>query len=352
MTDLTPPRSTVEPGAALPRRVLIANRGEIVARVARTCRAMGIDTVAVHSDADVDAVHVHACDLAVHLPGVTPSQTYLRADALIEAAERTGADAVHPGFGFLAEDPDFARAVRDAGLTWIGPDPHTIAAMGDKLEARRRMSEAGVPLAPGAELADDADEAAILAAADELGLPLLVKATGGGGGKGIRAVHDRAEVVEAVASARREAGAAFGDERVFLERLIARPRHVEVQVLGDAHGHVVHLHERECSIQRRHQKIVEESPSPGVDDAVRAAIGEAAVAAAQAIGYVNAGTVEFVADESRLARRREGEDLDPVSCFAFLEVNTRLQVEHPVTESVVSIVDPTIGAVEPLDLVR
>ena len=339
-------------GVALPRRVLIANRGEIAVRVARTCRAMGIATVAVYSDADAQAVHVRACDAAVRLPGVTPAETYLRIDLLLDAAARTGADAVHPGFGFLAEAPAFARAVMEAGLTWIGPAPATIEGMGDKLEAKRRMAEAGVPLIPGAALPADADADAVLAVVDEVGLPVLVKAAAGGGGKGMRAVHDRAEAVEAVTAARREAAGVFGDDRVFLERLIERPRHVEVQVLGDLHGGIVHLLERECSIQRRHQKILEESPSPGIDDGVRGAITDAAVAAARAIGYVGAGTVEFIADESRLAARRAGDDLDPTSCFAFLEVNTRLQVEHPVTESVVWLREATTGQLAPLDLVR
>ena len=339
-------------GPTLPRRVLIANRGEIAVRIARTCRAMGIDTVAVYADADADAVHVRVCDAAVRLPGVAPAQTYLRTDLLLDAAARSGADAVHPGYGFLAESADFARAVLDAGLTWIGPPPDTIAHMADKLAARRHMAEAGVPLIPGTPLSADADAAAVRAAVDEVGLPALVKAAAGGGGKGMRAVHDRADAVESVAAARREAAAAFGDDRVYLERLVERPRHVEVQVLGDRHGGLVHLLERECSIQRRHQKIVEESPSPGIDDAVRAAITDAAVAAARAIGYVGAGTVEFVADESRLAARRAGEPVAPADCFSFLEVNTRLQVEHPVTESVVRLRDAATGQLRPLDLVR
>ncbi len=337
---------------ALPRTVLIANRGEIAVRIAATCRAMGIATVAVHSDPDADAAHVHACDAAVRLPGATPTDTYLRGDLLLDAAARTGADAVHPGFGFLAEDATFAHAVVEAGLTWIGPMPDTIAAMGDKLEAKQRMAEAGVPVVPGATLPADHDDQQLLNVADELGLPLLVKAAAGGGGKGMRAVHDRAEVVDAVAAARREAASAFGDGRVFLERLIERPRHVEVQVLGDRAGHVVHLHERECSIQRRHQKILEEAPSPGIDDRVRAAITDAALTAAEAIGYQSAGTVEFVVDDAALARRRAGDDVDPAACFAFLEVNTRLQVEHPVTEATVAIRHATTCEPGDLDLVR
>jgi propionyl-CoA carboxylase alpha chain len=334
-------------------KVLIANRGEIAVRIARTCRAMGLGTVAVYSDVDADALHVEACDEAVRLGGATPTESYLRVDAIVEAAQRAGADAVHPGYGFLAENAAFARAVADAGLVWIGPTPDAIEAMGDKIEAKRRMADAGVPLVPGAELAADLapDSDEVAAAGAEVGFPLMVKAAAGGGGKGMRVVHDAADLAEAVAAARREAAGAFGDDRVFLERFVESPRHVEVQVLGDTHGTVVHLFERECSIQRRHQKVVEESPSPGIDDAVRAALGEAAVAAAEAIGYVNAGTVEFIADERVLARRRAGEDVDPREAFAFLEVNTRLQVEHPVTEEVVRV-HRAVGGLDPIDLVR
>jgi propionyl-CoA carboxylase alpha chain len=334
-------------------KVLIANRGEIAVRIARTCRAMGLGTVAVCSDVDAGALHVEACDEAVRLGGATPAESYLRADVIVEAARRAGADAVHPGYGFLAENAGFARAVTDAGLTWIGPTPDAIEAMGDKIEAKRRMADAGVPLVPGAELAADlaADRDEVAKAGDEVGFPLMVKAAAGGGGKGMRVVDAPSDLADAVAAARREAAGAFGDDRVFLERFVGSPRHVEVQVLGDSHGSVVHLFERECSIQRRHQKVVEESPSPGIDDAVREALGEAAVAAAQAIGYVNAGTVEFIADETVLARRRAGEDVDPREAFAFLEVNTRLQVEHPVTEEVVRA-RSAAGTLEPIDLVR
>ncbi|MEX1177181.1 MAG: biotin carboxylase N-terminal domain-containing protein [Nitriliruptor sp.] len=333
----------------LPRKVLIANRGEIAVRIARTCRSMGIATVAVFSDVDASALHVRVCDEAVRLGGASPAESYLRADALLDAAARTGADAVHPGYGFLSENAAFARAVSDAGLTWIGPTPDAIAAMGDKVEAKRRMAAAGVPLVPGAELPAGTD---VGEAADQVGFPLLVKAAAGGGGKGMRLVPDAAELADAVDAARREAAGAFGDDTVFLERYVQRPRHLEVQVLADHHGAVVHAFERECSIQRRHQKVIEESPSPSIDDEVRAALCEAAVAAARAIGYVNAGTVEFVADESLLARRRAGEDIDPRDCFAFLEVNTRLQVEHPVTEEVVHVRDGRTGGLAPLDLVR
>jgi propionyl-CoA carboxylase alpha chain len=336
----------------LARKVLIANRGEIAVRIARSCRSMGIATVAVFSDVDEDALHVRACDEAIRLGGATPAESYLRADALLDAARRTGADAVHPGYGFLAEQVGFARAVLDAGLTWIGPMPEAIAAMGDKLEAKRRMAAAGVPLVPGAELADDAGAVDLDRAGAEVGYPLMVKAAAGGGGKGMRVVARPDDLADAVAAARREAEGAFGDGTVFLERFVARSRHVEVQVLGAADGTVLHAFERECSIQRRHQKVVEESPSPGIDDEVRAAMCTAAVDAAAAIGYVGAGTVEFIADEGRLAARRAGEPIAPRDCFAFLEVNTRLQVEHPVTEAVVHVHDPVSGALAPLDLVR
>jgi propionyl-CoA carboxylase alpha chain len=335
------------------RKVLIANRGEIAVRIARSCRDLGIGTVAVFSDVDAGALHVEACDEAVRLGGATPGESYLRADTIVAAALRADADAVHPGYGFLAENAAFARAVTDAGLIWVGPSPAAIEAMGDKLEAKRRMAAAGVPLVPGTELAADLDpdDDEVARAGAEIGFPLMVKAAAGGGGKGMRVVGTPAALAEAVAGARREAAGAFGDDRVFLERLVESPRHVEVQVLGDTHGTVVHLFERECSIQRRHQKVIEESPSPGIDEAVRIALGEAAVAAAGAIGYVNAGTVEFIVDEAVLARRRAGQDLDPREAFAFLEVNTRLQVEHPVTEEVVRV-RTAVGALEPVDLVR
>jgi propionyl-CoA carboxylase alpha chain len=335
--------------ARLPRKVLIANRGEIAVRIARTCRSMGIATVAVHSDVDADALHVHSCDEAVRLGGATPAESYLRTDALLDAAARTGADAVHPGYGFLSENAGFARAVTDAGLTWIGPTPDAIAAMGDKVEAKRRMAAAGVPLVPGVELPDGAD---VAAAGEQVGYPLLVKAAAGGGGKGMRTVRDAAHLADAVDAARREAAGAFGDGTVFLERLVTSPRHLEVQVVGDTHGTVVHAFERECSIQRRHQKVVEEAPSPSIDADVRAALCDAAVTAARAIGYVSAGTVEFVADEAKLAARRAGQTIDPRDCFAFLEVNTRLQVEHPVTEETVRVRDSATGQLAPLDLVR
>jgi propionyl-CoA carboxylase alpha chain len=287
------------------------------------------------------------CDEAVRLEGDTAAETYLRGDLVIEAAGRTGADAVHPGFGFLSENAEFARAVSKAGLVWVGPPPTVIEAMGDKITAKRTMASAGVPLVPGEDLDVRAD---VRVVGDRVGYPLMVKAAAGGGGKGMRVVRDSDDLEEAVLAARREAQRAFGDDRVFLERLLTSPRHVEVQVLADAHGGVVHLFERECSVQRRHQKVIEESPSPGIDDEVRAAMGAAAVAAAREIGYVGAGTVEFIADERVLQRRRAGEAIDPARAFAFLEVNTRLQVEHPVTEETVRVaVD---GRLEELDLVR
>ncbi len=308
------------------QKVLIANRGEIAVRIARTCRAMGIATVAVFSDPDADALHVEVCDESVRLGGATPAESYLRGDAIVEAAHRTGADAVHPGFGFLAENADFARAVIDAGLTWVGPSPEAIAAMGDKLEAKRRLADADVPLLPSVEVgADRHDDLAALA--DSVGYPLMVKAAAGGGGKGMRVVHDPAQLADEVAAAQREAVGAFGDGRVFLERYLEQPRHVEVQILGDHHGTLVHVFERECSIQRRHQKVIEESPSPVLSEELRAAMGRAAVAAGEAIGYTNAGTVEFILDHPDGGAPR----------FHFLEVNTRLQVEHPVTELVTGL---------------
>jgi propionyl-CoA carboxylase alpha chain len=296
------------------RKLLVANRGEIARRVFRTARAMGIGTVAVHADADVDAPFVADADEAVRLPGNTPAETYLRIDSIVAAARRVGADAVHPGYGFLSENAEFAQAVIDAGLTWVGPPPAAIRAMGSKLGAKQMMRDAGVPTLPWAESIDGADA---------VGYPLLVKASAGGGGRGMRIVRSADALAEAVEGAAREAGSAFGDATVFLERYVDAPRHVEIQVFADTHGNCVSLFERECSIQRRHQKIVEESPSPAVDDALRRQMGDAAVAAAQAVGYVGAGTVEFVLDA-------KGE-------FAFLEMNTRLQVEHPVTELVTGL---------------
>src|SRR4051794_3393225 len=296
------------------RSLLVANRGEIARRVFRTAREMGISTVAVYSDPDADALFVREADVAVRLPGASPGETYLRGDLVVEAALRAGADAVHPGYGFLSENAAFAQSVIDAGLTWVGPPPPAIEAMGSKLGAKEMMRAAGVPTLPWAT---DVSGAA------DVGFPLLVKASAGGGGRGMRIVRSAAELDEAVEGAAREAGSAFGDATVFLERYLEAPRHVEIQVFADTHDNVVSLFERECSIQRRHQKIVEESPSTAVDEDLRARMGDAAVAAARAVGYVGAGTVEFVLDE-------KGE-------FAFLEMNTRLQVEHPVTEMVTGL---------------
>jgi acetyl/propionyl-CoA carboxylase alpha subunit len=298
-------------------KLLIANRGEIAARVTRTAHALGVATVAVYSDPDADAPYVTLADEAVRLPGATPADTYLRGDLIIAAATATDADAVHPGYGFLSENAAFARACADAGLIFVGPAPETIAAMGDKVTAKAMMAEAGVPVLPGMTVTNDGD---LAEAATQVGFPLLVKAAFGGGGRGMRLVADPADLAAAVQSSRSEAASAFGDGTVFLERFVTDPRHVEVQILGDAAGTVVDLFERECSIQRRYQKIVEECPSPAVDDDLRAALAAAAVTAGRAIGYTGAGTVEFVLDRDGL--------------FYFLEMNTRLQVEHPVTEEV------------------
>jgi propionyl-CoA carboxylase alpha chain len=308
------------PNKHVTRKLLIANRGEIAARIMRTAHGLGIATVAVFSDPDADAPYVRMADEAVRLPGAAPADTYLRGEAIIAAAVKAGADAVHPGYGFLSENAAFARACADAGLVFVGPRPDTITAMGDKVAAKAIMAAAGVPVLPGVTITGAED---LAAAAAEVAYPLLVKAAYGGGGRGMRMVRDPAELAEAVTGARSEAASAFGDGTVFLERFVTDPRHVEVQILGDHAGTVVHLFERECSIQRRYQKILEECPSPAVDDELRAALTKAAVAAGQAIGYVGAGTVEFVLD-------RDGS-------FYFLEVNTRLQVEHPVTEEVTGL---------------
>src|SRR5438552_11482290 len=304
------------------RRVLIANRGEIALRIVRACHEEKLEAVAVYSAADRASPHVRAADQAVAIGPASPSQSYLNIDRLIEAAGETGADAVHPGYGFLAERAAFAEAVEAAGLVWIGPPPAAIATMGDKLAARATVARAGVPLVPGTALfAGDAAGARRPVAA--LGYPVLVKAAGGGGGKGMRTVASEDELAAALAAAAREAEAAFGDGRVYVEKLLRRPRHVEVQVLGDRHGQLVHLGERECSIQRRHQKIVEETPCPVLTPRLRAEMTAAALAAARAVGYTNAGTVEFL--------------LDADGRFYFLEMNTRVQVEHPITEWVTDV---------------
>ena len=303
-------------------RLLVANRGEIAARVLRTARAMGIATVAVFSDPDRDAPFVGLADEAVPLGGAAPADSYLRAEAILEAAERTGADAVHPGYGFLAENADFAAGCRKRGLVFVGPPPEVLAALGDKLEAKRVAAAAGVPVLDGASVAGLAGRD-LVAAADRVGFPLMVKATFGGGGIGMGVVRDPGDLAAAVDAARRQAGGAFGNDAVFLERHLQAPRHVEVQVLADAGGRMVHLFERECSIQRRHQKLVEEAPSPAVGPDLRERLGAAALAAAGAVGYVGAGTVEFL--------------LEPDGSFWFLEVNARIQVEHPVTEAVTGL---------------
>ena len=307
---------------SLPAKVLVANRGEIAVRIIRTLRRMGIASVAVFHALDADGRAVREADEAVELRGETPVAAYLDVAGIVAACHVTGAEAVHPGFGFLSENAGFAEALAAAGITFIGPPPAAIRAMGDKIESKRLAAAAGVPTLPGSDGAvADVEEA--VAAADRIGYPVLLKASAGGGGKGMRTAGDAAACREAFERASSEALASFGDGRVFVERFVERPRHIEVQVLADAHGTVLHLAERECSIQRRYQKVVEESPSPVVDAATRARIGEIAVALARAVGYTSAGTVEMIADED--------------GGFWFLEMNTRLQVEHPVTEAVTGI---------------
>ncbi|GIX33559.1 MAG: methylcrotonyl-CoA carboxylase subunit alpha [Lysobacterales bacterium] len=301
------------------KSILIANRGEIACRIARTCRRLGIEAIAVYSDADRGARHVREADRAIGIGGERPADSYLRIDKLIAAAKETGAQAIHPGYGFLSENPRFARAVREAGLVFIGPDPESMEAMGSKAAAKALMIAHGVPVVPGYH-GEAQDIERLAAEAERIGFPLMIKAAAGGGGKGMRIVRETSGLEEAIAAARREAESAFGDGRLILERYLEKPRHIEFQVFGDRHGRVIHLGERDCSAQRRYQKIVEETPSPALDEALRARMGEAAVAAARAVHYVGAGTVEFI-----LAADRE---------FYFMEMNTRLQVEHPVTELV------------------
>ena len=302
--------------------VLIANRGEIALRILRTVRRMGYGTVAVYSEADRGAPHVRAADRAVLIGGAAPRDSYLNIAALIEAARRAGADAVHPGYGFLAENADFADAVDAAGLVFIGPSGEAIRAMGNKAQAKRLVMAAGMPCIPGYQ-GEDQSDAAFARAAGDIGFPVMVKAAAGGGGRGMRLVHEAAALAPALASARSEAAAAFGSGELILERALIAPRHVEIQVLADSHGHVIHLGERDCSVQRRHQKVIEEAPSPAVDAALRARMGEAAVQSARAIGYIGAGTMEFL-----LARD---------GSFYFMEMNTRLQVEHAVTEAITGL---------------
>jgi 3-methylcrotonyl-CoA carboxylase alpha subunit len=300
-------------------RVLIANRGEIACRIIATLHRLGIEALAVHSDADRDARHVALADRALRIGPPPASESYLKVEAILEAAAASGAEAVHPGYGFLAENAAFARACGEAGLVFIGPSPEVIALMGEKDRAKAAVAAVGVPVVPGFA-DDDGDDARLLEAARAIGFPVLIKAAAGGGGKGMRAVHETPAFRDALAGARREAQAAFGDARVILERLIQGPRHVEVQVFGDRQGNVVHLFERDCSLQRRHQKVIEEAPAPGLGDELRRALGATAVRAAQAIGYTGAGTVEFL--------------LEADGSFHFIEMNTRLQVEHPVTEMI------------------
>jgi len=303
-------------------KVLVANRGEIACRVLKSARARGYKTVAVASEADAAALHVDLADEAVIIGPAPVGQSYLDPARIIEAARRTGADAIHPGYGFLSEKADFARACKDAGLVFIGPTPEAIFAMGDKAESKRRMIAAGVPCVPGYE-GQAQDDATLIAEASKVGFPIMVKASAGGGGRGMRLVEDAKGLPGAITSARSEAKTAFGDDTLLLERAIVEPRHVEIQVFGDEHGNVIHLGERDCSVQRRHQKVVEEAPSPAVDADLRARMGAAAVKAAKAIDYVGAGTVEFL--------------LGADGAFYFLEMNTRLQVEHPVTEMITGL---------------
>ena len=308
------------------KKILIANRGEIACRVAATAKRLGVRTVAIYSDADADARHVRVCDEAVYVGGNAPRESYLQWQRIISAAKATGAQAIHPGYGFLSENEEFARACADAGLVFIGPPASAIAAMGSKSAAKTLMEKAGVPLVPGYHGSNN-DPAFLAEQALRIGYPVLIKASAGGGGKGMRRVDKAEDFIAALASCQREAKASFGDDRVLVERYVTRPRHIEIQVFGDNQGHCVHLFERDCSVQRRHQKVLEEAPAPGMSAARRAEMGAAAVAAAQAVGYVGAGTVEFIAEPS------DDGDLR----FYFMEMNTRLQVEHPVTEAITGL---------------
>ncbi len=307
-------------------KILIANRGEIACRVAATARRLGVRSVAVYSDADANARHVAACDEAVHVGAAPASESYLRWQRILEAAQACGAQAVHPGYGFLSENEAFAQACADAGLVFIGPPPQAIAAMGSKAAAKTLMADAGVPLVPGYH-GQDNDPALLAREADRIGYPVLIKASAGGGGKGMRRVDHAADFAEALASCQREAQASFGNAHVLVERYVTRPRHIEIQVFADSQGHCLHLFERDCSVQRRHQKVFEEAPAPGMSAKRRAEMGAAAVAAAQAVGYVGAGTVEFIVEEANDGDLR----------FYFMEMNTRLQVEHPVTEAITGL---------------
>ncbi len=308
------------------KKILIANRGEIACRVAATARRMAVRTVAVYSDADAHANHVRACDESVHVGGSAPKDSYLRWQEILEAAKATGAEAVHPGYGFLSENEEFAQACADANLVFIGPPPSAIKAMGLKAESKQLMEKAGVPLVPGYH-GSEQGEALLQREADRIGYPVLIKASAGGGGKGMRAVDKSEDFSAALASCQREAINSFGDDAVLIEKYVQRPRHIEIQVFGDAHGNYVYLFERDCSVQRRHQKVLEEAPAPGMTEAMRQQMGEAAVAAARAVNYVGAGTVEFIVEQ-----RADGS-----MNFFFMEMNTRLQVEHPVTEAITGL---------------
>jgi 3-methylcrotonyl-CoA carboxylase alpha subunit len=305
------------------KKILIANRGEIACRVAATARRMGIRTVAVYSDADRDAKHVAACDEAVGLGGQTAQESYLQWEKILEAAKRTGAQAIHPGYGFLSENEDFAKACAQAGLVFIGPPPEAIRAMGLKAQSKQLMEKAGVPLVPGYHGADQ-NPSLLQTEADRIGYPVLIKASAGGGGKGMRIVTQSEDFADALASCQREARNSFGSDDVLIEKYVQRPRHIEIQVFGDSHGNYVHLFERDCSVQRRHQKVLEEAPAPGMTDLMRQQMGDAALSAARAVGYVGAGTVEFIVEQNDAG----------VGRFFFMEMNTRLQVEHPVTEAI------------------
>ena len=309
------------------KSLLIANRGEIACRIIRTAREMGIRTVAVYSDADAKALHVRSADEAIHIGPSPAAESYLVADKIIAAAKESGAEAVHPGYGFLSENAEFAQAVIDAGLIWVGPKPASITAMGLKDAAKTLMADAGVPVTPG-YIGDNQDADYLSQQAEQIGYPVLIKAVAGGGGKGMRKVDDAADFADSLTSCQREAKASFGNDIVLIEKWIESPRHIEVQVFGDSHGNVVHLFERDCSLQRRHQKVIEEAPAPGMDEATREAVCGAAVQAAKAVNYENAGTIEFIADAS------DGLRADKIW---FMEMNTRLQVEHPVTEEITGV---------------
>ncbi|MBD9408106.1 acetyl/propionyl/methylcrotonyl-CoA carboxylase subunit alpha [Acidovorax sp. ACV02] len=311
-------------------KILIANRGEIACRVAATAKRLGVKTVAVYSDADANAKHVAVCDEAVHIGGSAPKDSYLRWERIIEAAKATGAQAIHPGYGFLSENEDFAKDCADAGLVFIGPPASAINAMGLKAESKRLMEQAQVPLVPGYHGADQ-DPALLQREADRIGYPVLIKASAGGGGKGMRAVDKAEDFAAALDSCKREAINSFGDDAVLVEKYVQRPRHIEIQVFGDTHGNCVYLFERDCSVQRRHQKVLEEAPAPGMTPELRARMGEAAVAAAKAVHYVGAGTVEFIVEQPG------GYDAPEQMKFYFMEMNTRLQVEHPVTEAITGL---------------